>query len=345
MKTIIVTGAGGLVGSETVEFFLNKGFRVVGVDNNMREHFFGKDGSVVPTIEALEKKENYTHHLIDIRDVFRIGNLFEAKNDVVAVIHTAAQPSHDWAVKDPITDFAINAEGTLNLLEATKQFSPNAVFIHMSTNKVYGDNPNQIPLREYETRWEADSVQYMKGFREDFSIDHCTHSLFGCSKLASDVYVQEYGKYFGMKTAVFRGGCLTGSRHKGAELHGFLNYLVKCAKEDREYRIYGYKGKQVRDNIHSFDLVSAFWEVIQAPRVGEVYNIGGSRHSNCSMIEAISRIETLLGKKMKTTYTDENRIGDHIWWISDVNKFQSHYPNWKYTYTLEAIIQEIIDNL
>ena len=346
MKTIIVTGAGGLIGRETVEFFSKKGFQVIGIDNNLRKHFFGEDGSVESNIISLKENTNYHHIDLDIREQGALRDVFdEYGKDIFCIIHTAAQPSHDWAVKEPLTDFGVNATGTLNLLELTRKYCSSAVFIHMSTNKVYGDNPNRIPLKEYDTRWEADTTQYMRGFREDFSVDQCTHSLFGCSKLASDMYVQEYGKYFGMRTAVFRGGCLTGSRHKGAELHGFLNYLVKCAKEGREYKIYGYKGKQVRDNIHSYDLIAAFWEVVQAPRVGEVYNIGGSRHSNCSVLEAIDLVEKVTGKKMVTTYVDQNRVGDHIWWISDVSKFQSHYPKWKYTYTLENIIEEIVKNI
>jgi CDP-paratose 2-epimerase len=264
-------------------------------------------------------------------------------SSVELVVHTAAQPSHDWAAKEPLTDFGVNAVGTLNLLELTRLHCPEAPFIFTSTNKVYGDTPNNLPLVELETRWEvAESHPYAKdGIDETMSIDQCKHSVFGASKVAADVMVQEYGRYFGMKTAVFRGGCLTGPGHSGAELHGFLSYLMKCAITKKEYRIFGYKGKQVRDNIHSSDLVNCFFEVLRAPRSGEVYNIGGSRHSNCSMQEAIAKCEAITGNKMAIRYEDDNRIGDHIWWISDVGKFQSHYPNWRYAYDIDALLGEI----
>jgi len=347
MKTILVTGSGGLVGRETSEFFLNKGFRVIGIDNNLRKHFFGEDGNIESNMNHLKKFSDYDHRTCDIRNVSGLELIFQEFNSEISVIiHCAAQPSHDWAVKDPLMDFNVNATGTLNLLELTRKYCKDAVFIFMSTNKVYGDNPNKLNLVELDTRYEISADgPYLNGIDETFSIDNTKHSLFGCSKLSADVYVQEYGKYFGMKTTVFRGGCLTGSKHKGAELHGFLNYLVKCNLKSTPYNIYGYKGKQVRDNIHSYDLANAFYEVCLNPKVGEVYNIGGGRHANCSIIEAITLIENITNVSSNTTYVDANRVGDHIWWISDVSKFKSHYPNWSYTYDLPRIIKEIVDNI
>ena len=280
---------------------------------------------------------------MDIRDADAINSLFaEFGSDVTLVVHTAAQPSHDWAAKEPLTDFNVNANGTLHLLEATRNHCPEAVFIFTSTNKVYGDTPNRLPLVELDTRWEIEeSHPYQIGIDENMSIDHTKHSLFGASKVAADVLVQEYGRYFGMKTAVFRGGCLTGPAHAGAELHGFLAYLMKCIVEKNPYRIFGYKGKQVRDNIHCNDLVSAFLHFYKNPRCGEVYNIGGSRHSNCSMLEAIAIGEELSGNKLDYTYLEDNRVGDHIWYISDVRKFQEHYPDWSYQYNQRDILEEI----
>jgi len=347
MKTIIVTGSGGLIGRETTEFFLKKGFRVIGIDNNMRRYFFGEDGSVSSNIESISKMSNYVHKAIDIRNYEDLENLFsEYNSDIDCIIHAAAQPSHDWAAKEPFTDFHVNATSTINLLELTRKYCGNATFIFMSTNKVYGDNPNYLSLLETETRYELPEIHpYYDGLNESFSIDNTKHSLFGCSKLSADVYVQEYGRYFGIKTTIFRGGCLTGSKHKGAELHGFLNYLVKCNLEGRTYNLFGYKGKQVRDNIHSSDLVNAFWHVYNNPKVGEVYNIGGSRHSNCSILEAIEKIEGMTSKKMSLNYVDQNRSGDHIWWISDISKFKKDYPEWHLTYTIDDIIQEIIKNI
>lgn len=346
MKTIIVTGCGGLIGRESTEFFLSKGFRVIGIDNNMRSYFFGADGSVVDNLSALESKANFELHKIDIRDYTSLERIF-VKNttDIDCIIHTAAQPSHDWATKEPFTDFNINATATLNLLELTRLYCPKATFIFTSTNKVYGDNCNNLPFIELDTRYELpiDHKQY-DGIDETFSIDNTKHSLFGCSKVSADVYVQEYGRYFGMNTVVFRGGCLTGSKHKGAELHGFLNYLVKCAVEQRTYNIFGYKGKQVRDNIHSSDLVNAFYHVYKAPRSGEVYNIGGDRYSNCSILEAADIIKQSLNKHIRFNYVESNRIGDHIWWISNTNKFKEHYPDWNHTYNIYDIINEIINN-
>ena len=345
MSTVIVTGSAGLIGSESVRFFAQKGFNIVGIDNDMRAAFFGESASTVWNRELLKEKygDRYQHYDTDIRDRAKMESLFqEYSDDIVLVIHTAAQPSHDWAARDPHTDFTVNANGTLVLLEATRQHCPKAVFIFTSTNKVYGDTPNYLPLQEQETRWEIDpNHQYSIGIDELMSIDNSKHSLFGASKVAADILVQEYGRYFELKTASFRGGCLTGPMHSGAELHGFLAYLMQCAITSKEYTVFGYKGKQVRDNIHSYDLVNAFYHFYQNPRCGEVYNIGGSRHSNCSILEAISICEDLVGKKLPHKYTDNNRSGDHIWYISDVRKFQDHYPGWQYKYDLTLIFEEI----
>jgi CDP-paratose 2-epimerase len=344
MKTIIVTGSAGLIGSESVKRFAGEGFKVVGVDNNLRQWFFGEEASTLANRQKLIKTiPNYQHQDFDIRDRQAVENLFrQLGKDVVLIIHTAAQPSHDWAARDPHADFGVNAIGTLNLLEATRQFCPEAVFIFTSTNKVYGDTPNRLPLVEQEKRWEIQpGHEYEPGISETMSIDQTKHSLFGASKVAADVLVQEYGRYFGMKTACFRGGCLTGPAHAGTELHGFLAYLMRCTVTDTPYRVFGYKGKQVRDNIHSHDLVETFWQFFQQPRSGEVYNMGGSRHSNCSMLEAIELCEQISGKKLNWTYVEDNRIGDHIWWVSDVRKFQCHYPKWKFQYGLHKILEEI----
>lgn len=347
MAVVIVTGSCGLIGAETVRFYISKGFDVVGVDNNMRSYFFGEEASTHWSQLRLEGDfPNYTHASIDIRDEKAVDELFaKYSTDISAVIHTAAQPSHDWAAREPITDFSVNAGGTLVLLEATRKHCPEAAFLFTSTNKVYGDTPNFLPLIEQETRWELDPSHPFAehGIDETMSIDRCTHSLFGVSKAAADLLVQEYGRYFNMNTGVFRGGCLTGGGHSGTELHGFLSYLARCCMTGRHYSIFGYKGKQVRDNIHSSDLVNMLWHFHQAPRPGEVYNVGGSRHSNCSMLEAIRMCEEFTGKKMDYTYKEDNRIGDHIWYVSDVRKFQAHYPDWKYTYDIKAIIQEVIE--
>ncbi|WP_416672046.1 NAD-dependent epimerase/dehydratase family protein [Egbenema bharatensis] len=345
MSVVLVTGSAGLIGSESVRFFAHLGFTVVGIDNDMRSYFFGSGASTTWNRDLLKATygEQYRHYDADIRDQQAIEAIFqEYSSDISLIIHTAAQPSHDWAASDPHIDFTVNANGTLVLLEATRQYCPDAVFIFTSTNKVYGDTPNFLPLEELETRWEvAVDHQYSIGIDESMSIDHSKHSLFGASKVAADVLVQEYGKYFGMKTASFRGGCLTGPAHSGAKLHGFLAYLMKCTLTGEQYTIFGYRGKQVRDNIHSFDLVNAFYHFYQNPRSGEVYNMGGSRHSNCSMLEAIAVCEELSGNKLDYTYTDENRSGDHIWYISDVRKFQSHYPDWQYKYNLQNILEDI----
>lgn len=347
MAIAIVTGSSGLIGSESVRFLHDQGMTVIGIDNHMRSYFFGDDGSVEWNTKRLTSTlARFTHRNIDIRDVESVNKLFaEHAGNIALVVHAAAQPSHDWAAREPLTDFTVNANGTLVMLEATRKYAPGAVFIFTSTNKVYGDTPNRLPLIENELRWEVDTTHPFAehGIDESMSIDHTKHSLFGVSKVAADILVQEYGLYFGMNTAVFRGGCLTGPAHSGAELHGFLAYLVKCGITGRPYTIFGYKGKQVRDNIHAHDLVNAFWEVFKAPRVGAVYNIGGSRHSNCSVLEAIGMIEERTGEPMKYSLSDDARIGDHIWYISDVRRFQSDYPGWSYKYDLASILDEIIE--
>ena len=347
MSVLIVTGSCGLIGSETVSFFAQKGFDIVGIDNNMRKSFFGQDGSILWNKKRLQKlHKNYHHYSVDIRSQSKINAIFKKYGkDIVLIVHAAAQPSHDWAAKDPVLDFAVNAVGTLVLLEALRIFCPQAVFIFTSTNKVYGDTPNRLPLIEGEKRFEiAGDHQYYHGINETMSIDNCLHSVFGASKVAADIMTQEYGKYFHLKTGVFRGGCLTGPAHSGAELHGFLSYLVKCARTKRKYKIYGYKGKQVRDNIHSFDLVNAFYHYFKNPRCGELYNIGGGRFANVSVLEAIQLCEKLTGEKLDYEYIDTNRIGDHIWWISDVSKFQSHYPQWQYQFSIEETIKQIYNS-
>jgi len=348
MDTVIITGSSGLIGNETVNFWHKKGFNIVGIDNDMRSYFFGEEASTHKNIGKQKRElENFKYFDTDIRQVDELEKIFkEYSSDIKGVIHTAAQPSHDWAAKEPFTDFTINANGTLNMLEMTRLYSKNCPFIFTSTNKVYGDTPNYLPLVEKETRWEIEESHkyFEKGIDESMSIDNSKHSIFGASKVAADVMVQEYGKYFGMNTGVFRGGCLTGPTHCAAELHGFLAYLILCAVEKREYRIFGYKGKQVRDNIHSHDLINAFWNFFNDPRPGEAYNMGGSRHSNTSMIEAINKIESILGYKMNYTLLDENRIGDHIWYISDVSKFQKDFPDWKYEYDCDRIIEEMVES-
>ena len=345
MSVVLVTGAGGLVGAETARFYLDSGKTVVGIDNDMRSLFFGAEASTRWQVEDLQSRyPTYIHCYADIRDKDAVDRVFqEYGSSLELVVHTAAQPSHDWAATDPQTDFSVNALGTLVMLEALRKFSPNATFIFTSTNKVYGDTPNFLPLVEQDTRWEIDSSHPYSaaGIDEFMSIDQTKHSVFGASKVAADVMVQEYGRYFGLKTGVFRGGCLTGPGHSGTRLHGFLSYLMKCAYSGREYVIYGYKGKQVRDNIHSHDLVCAFDSFHSQPRPGEAYNMGGSRFSNCSMQEAIVLCETITGRRMNVRYMEENRIGDHIWWISSVDKFRAHYPQWSLTYDVRRILEEI----
>jgi CDP-paratose 2-epimerase len=347
MSVAIITGSAGLIGSEASRYFAEQGLDVVGIDNDMRRRFFGKEASTGWQRRILEQElgERYTHIEADIRDSDTIDFIFRRyEKQIALVIHAAAQPSHDWAASDPGTDFSVNAVGTHNLLEATRRFAPDAPFIFTSTNKVYGDTPNRLPLVELDTRWEIDaSHPWTEGIPEEMSIDQTLHSLFGASKVAADVLVQEYGRYFGLNTVCFRGGCLTGPNHSGTQLHGFLAYLVKCAVSSAPYTVFGYGGKQVRDNIHSADLISAFDHFFRNPRSGEVYNMGGGRFSNCSMLEAISCCEELNGSPMTWSYSEANRTGDHIWWISDVAKFQRHYPQWRLTYDVPAIIREIYE--
>lgn len=349
MAVLIVTGSGGLIGSHTVARFAKDFDLVVGFDNDMRKVFFGEEASTSWAAQDLSRRlDNYRHESIDIRDESAVQALFaEFGSDVALVVHAAAQPSHDWAARDPQTDFSVNANGTLNMLEATRQHAPDAVFIFTSTNKVYGDTPNSLPLVELETRWELDPVHPWAehGIPEEMRIDRSTHSLLGASKLAADMLVQEYGRYFDMKTASFRGGCLTGPDHSGAELHGFLAYLVKCAVIGRPYTVFGYEAKQVRDNIHASDLISAFDHFYRAPRVAEVYNIGGGRAINCSMLEAITLSEQITGQRLEYTYSDQNRVGDHIWYVSDIRRFQTHYPDWEFTHDLRSIMTEISDRM
>lgn len=346
MAVVIVTGSCGLVGSEAARFYDARGFDVIGIDNDMRAYFFGREASTAWVRDRLVRELRcYTHVDADIRDERAIDGLFARHAGHVAlVVHTAAQPSHDWAAREPLTDFTVNANGTLVLLEATRKHAPDAPFIFTSTNKVYGDAPNRLPLVEGETRWEIDAAHpYHAGIDEQMSLDQTTHSLFGASKVAADVLVQEYGRYFGMKTACFRGGCLTGPNHSGAMLHGFLAYLARCAVTGREYTVFGYRAKQVRDNIHSADLLAAFDAFFQAPRSAEVYNIGGGRASHCSMLEAIAACERLTGKPMPWSYDERNRVGDHIWYVSDLRRFQSHYPGWRITRDVDQILTEIVE--
>jgi CDP-paratose 2-epimerase len=347
MSVAIVTGSAGLIGAEAARHFAGLGLTVVGIDNDMRRRFFGDDASTRWSRNVLETRlKNYRHVDADIRDASAMREVFARYGrDIALVIHTAAQPSHDWAARDPVTDFTVNANGTLNLLLMAREFCADAPFIFCSTNKVYGDRPNTLPLVERDTRWELapDHPYAAHGIDESMSIDASTHSLFGVSKASADLMVQEFGRYFGMKTACFRGGCLTGPGHSGAMLHGFLSYLMKCAVTGAPYRVLGYKGKQVRDNIHSADLVAAFDAFFRKPRSGEVYNIGGGRYANCSMLEAIAICEELTGRAMNWSYADENRVGDHIWWISDIRKFQSHYTDWRLTYDIRATLAEIYE--
>lgn len=341
-KTILVTGSSGLIGSEAVEHFDRQGHAVVGVDNNMRREFFGAAGDTLWNLDRLKSvTKNFTHYSADIRDRAALDELFRTRRFDL-IIHCAAQPSHDKARDIPILDFEVNALGTLNLLEATRQHSPEAVFLFMSTNKVYGDAPNEVPLKELPTRWEYARPEDFHGISEECRIDRTLHSLFGASKAAADLVAQEYGRYFKMNVGIFRGGCLTGPSHSGVELHGFLSYLVKCVVTGTPYKVFGYKGKQVRDNIHSHDVVRAMEEFAANPRPGEVYNLGGGRENSVSMLEAIGKIEQLTGKKLAWTYVDENRKGDHICYISDLRKFQAHFPNWRLTKSLDTTLEEIV---
>jgi CDP-paratose 2-epimerase len=348
-KTIIITGSAGLIGSEASRFFAKKGYDIVGIDNDMRATFFGEEASTEWSASQLkEELGSYDHRSVDIRENRAIQQIFEERReDISAVIHTAAQPSHDWAAKEPLTDFGVNANGTLNLLEAFRIHSPRASFIFTSTNKVYGDRPNMQPLVEDETRYELydGEGKPSPGIDESMPLDQCLHSLFGVSKLAADLLVQEYGRYFGLDTVCFRGGCLTGGGHSGAELHGFLSYLMRCVITGKEYQIYGYKGKQVRDNIHSSDLVRAFDEYLRAPRPASVYNIGGGRHSNCSMLEAIQACEYRSGKRLRRVYDERTRIGDHQWYISDLRRFKKDYPEWELRYSINEIYDAVYEGM
>jgi CDP-paratose 2-epimerase len=347
MSIAIISGAAGLIGSEAADYFSHLGMKVIGIDNDMRKLFFGEDASTNWQRDQLLKNlKGYTHYDEDIRDFDTLTKIFKKNNNEIRlIIHAAAQPSHDWAAQEPMTDFSVNANGTLNLLECMRIYSPNAVFIFISTNKVYGDTPNRLPLIEKDTRWEINpDHEFSNGISEKMSIDQSLHSLFGASKVAADVMVQEYGNYFGLNTVSFRGGCLTGPNHSGAQLHGFLSYLMKCTTVGTPYKVFGYKGKQVRDNIHSKDLIKAIHAYYENPKPGEVYNIGGGRFSNCSLLEAIDLCQEITGNKLDWEYVEENRRGDHIWWISDISEFRSHFPSWNLEYNVEMILQEIYKN-
>ncbi len=346
MSLALITGSCGLVGSESALFFSKKGFDVIGIDNNARKFFFGNDGDISWIKSKLKKKiKRYFHYNLDIRNYDSIKNIFKKYNKRInVIIHCAAQPSHDWAKNKAFIDFEINAKGTLNLLELTKIYCPDTPFIFMSTNKVYGDNPNILPLVEKKTRWEIKNHhKYKNGIDESMSLDNCTHSFFGTSKAYADLVVQEYGKNVGLKTSCFRAGCITGPNHSGAKLHGFLSYLVKSSVKNKKYTLIGYKGKQVRDNIHSHDLVNCFWEYFKKPKNGEIYNTGGGRFSNCSIVEALDIIEDVKKIKIKRTILKQNRVGDHIWYISNMKKFKKDYPKWKQKFSTNKILLELMD--
>ena len=347
MSIALITGSCGLVGSESAYFFSSKGLDVVGIDNNLRQIFFGKEASTIWQRNKLKNKlKTYNHFNTDIRNYNNLEKIFKKfKKNISVVIHCAAQPSHDYGKNFPVLDFDVNAKGTLNMLELTKIYCPNSVFINMSTNKVYGDNPNRLNIIEKSKRWELkkNDLNY-KGIKENFSLDNCTHSFFGVSKVYSDLIAQEYGKNIGLKTVSFRGGCITGPNHSGAKLHGFLSYLVKAGIKNKKYSLIGYKGKQVRDNLHSYDLVNCFWEVFKKPKKGEVYNIGGGRYSNCSVIEALESVEKISKIKIKKEYVKSNRVGDHIWYVSDISKFKKDYPNWKQHYNTDKILEELVES-
>jgi CDP-paratose 2-epimerase len=339
---VLVTGSSGLIGSEAVEYYDQAGHQVIGIDNNMRAEFFGPQGDTLWNLGRLKQAtRGFTHYSVDIRDRDRLFELFQ-DHRFDLIIHCAAQPSHDKACQIPLLDFEVNALGTINLLEATRQFCPEAIFVHMSTNKVYGDAPNEVPLVEQEQRYDYARPEDFHGIAETCRVDQCLHSLFGASKTAADIVAQEYGRYFGMKVGIFRGGCLTGPSHSGVELHGFLSYLVKVALTGRTYKVFGYQGKQVRDNIHSYDVIQAFEAFRQNPRPGEVYNLGGGRDNSVSVLEAFDWIESISGRKVTWTYVDENRIGDHICYISDLRKMKSHFPAWDITHSLPSILEEMI---
>jgi CDP-paratose 2-epimerase len=349
VSVALITGSAGLIGSEAVKFFAAKGLDVVGIDNNMRKVFFGDDACTLWNLDALKSQvPNYIHQACDIRSREALEKIFKQyAKDISVIVHCAAQPSHDWAALEPHVDFEVNAMGTLNLLELARQHCIDATFIFLSTNKVYGDTPNFLPLQELESRWEIDRAHpyFGHGIDEFMSIDHNKHSLFGVSKASADLMVQEYGRYFGMKTACFRGGCLTGPAHSGTRLHGFLSYLMRCAVLHKPYTIYGYKGKQVRDNIHSYDLVNALWHFYESPKAAAVYNMGGGPLHNCSVLEAIDMCQKISKEEIKWSYDDQNRIGDHIWWVSDVRKFQKDYPEWNFKYSLTNMLIEIHETI
>ncbi len=347
MSIVIITGSSGLVGSEAVNFFCDKGFDVIGIDNNLRKFFFGRDGSTLWIKNNLIKRnKKFKNFNIDIRNFNGLEKIFKKyRKNISLIIHCAAQPSHDYGKKFPVLDFNVNATGTLNLLELTKIYCPNAPFIFTSTNKVYGDNPNKLSIIETKNRWELKkNNKYYNGIDEKFSIDHCTHSFFGVSKTYADLIVQEYGKNIGLKTVCFRAGCITGPNHSGAKLHGFLSYLVKVTLATRKYSLIGYKGKQVRDNLHSYDLVNCFWEFFKKPKRGEVYNIGGGRYSNCSILEALDLVEKISNISISRNVVRIPRIGDHIWYISNLKKFRNHYPKWKQKYNTKKILGELIES-
>ena len=346
MSVALITGSAGLVGSEAVKFFCDKGFDVVGIDNNLRKFFFGKDGSTSWVKKKLKRDyKNFYNYNTDIRNFNSLEKIFRKYSKKISIIiHCAAQPSHDYGKNYPTIDFNVNATGTLNLLELTKKFCPESCFIFMSTNKVYGDNPNNLELYETKSRFELEKKnKYYKGINEGFSIDNCIHSFFGVSKTYADLIVQEYGRNVGLKTVSFRGGCITGPNHSGAKLHGFLSYLIKSCILEKKYTLIGYNGKQVRDNLHSNDLINCFWEYYKKPSRGEIYNIGGGRYSNCSILEALNLVEQKCNIKIKKKIIKSPRMGDHIWYISDTAKFRSHYPKWKQKYNTEKIIEELID--
>ncbi len=347
--TIIVTGSGGLIGSEASRYFAAEGYDIVGIDNDMRAQFFGPEASTRWSVKRLQDEvPNFESKAIDIREKSDLERIFEErKGSVTAVIHTAAQPSHDWAARDPITDFEVNARGTLNLLECLRHQAPEAAFVFTSTNKVYGDRPNTLPMVEDETRYEVylEDGSLHPGVDESMSVDQTQHSLFGVSKLSADVLVQEYGRYFGLNTVAFRGGCLTGGGHSGTELHGFISYLMKCTLLGTKYRVFGYQGKQVRDNIHSSDLVSSFHEFIKSPLQGRVYNIGGGRFANCSLNEAVKSCEQRVGKNLEIEFLETPRRGDHQWYVSDCRRFQADYPNWRQRFDMERIYDDVYEEL
>jgi len=347
MSIVVITGSGGLIGGEATRHFARMGHDVIGIDNDLRGVFFGREASTAWSVDQLRRElgKAYRHHDLDVRDREGVLDVFSRLGEeIVLVIHAAAQPSHDWAARDPFTDFDVNAVGTLNIMEATRRHAPSAVVIFCSTNKVYGDRPNLLPLLELDRRFEIEPMHtYANGIREDMSVDHCLHSLFGVSKLAADVMVQEYGRYFQIRSACFRGGTLTGPGHSATELHGFLAYLMRCVITGRPYTVFGYRGKQVRDAIHSSDLINAFQLFFERPSVAEVYNIGGGRYSNCSVLEAIVLAEETAGKRLDWSFEDQNRTGDHIWWIGDNGKFEEHHPEWRLEYDVPMILKEIHD--